>query len=766
MNLLLKKMFRDIKKSWTQFIAIFLMAILGVLIYSGLASVGNGMRIEAEKLYKDTNSADIWVYGKDVSVKDVEKVKEIKGVKDVQRRTILKGKLDTDNEAEIELTVLDKLNISKPLLIKGEEFDTDSNGLWISEKFAESKDYKVGDKIKLNILETDMELEIKGWVLSSEHVQHLGNPNEVKPMHDKYTFGFVSSKVIENKFKQVFYNQLVLSLEDNYDENIVKKRIENILEDRFIQALDRKEHISFSGFDDKIEQFDSLATIFPSVFFLLSILTMFTTMTRLIENQRLEIGILSGLGYSKFTIMMHYLSYGLWIGLIGGVIGVILGPLFIPGILFKALKTFYILPNWQAVTLKQNYIVVVIIALCCIFSTYISCVRELKYMPAIILRGKPPKSGKRIFLEEIKGIWNVLSFENKWFIRDLGRNKMRSIMGVVGVFGCMMLILAGIGMKDSVTESVETIYRDQYLYNRKIVFENLDKDLKNKFNDKSEFIEERYGDILSKDEKMSGLISIVEKNELLKLKNTKGENLELKDGDIVITKMIAKNLGIEIGDLIEWRISGDTQNTKSTISHISNSPSPQGIYLTKKTFEDYGYDFEPTSLLVLDKDINKDDILQISGVNDVISKEVQKQDSERMLDSMVTIVYMLILAGVVLGGVILYNLGVLNYTERIREFATLKVLGFYPKEIRSLVIRENIVLTIIGWLVGIPIGLLFLKVYMGIVSSPHMEFVPYVSKSTFIISSVITIICSIGVNYALSFKIDKINMVESLKSIE
>lgn len=429
-----------------------------------------------------------------------------------------------------------------------------------------------------------------------------------------------------------------------------------------------------------------------------------TTMTCLAENQRVQIGTLKALGFHNKQIKFHF-----------------------------------------------------------------ACSKSLKRMPAEILRGAVPKTGKRILVERIPFIWKRLSFGWKWSLKDISRNKVKTIMRIIGVFECMMLLIASLGMKNSLDYANNYVYNTQYTYGTKAVLqqntteENRDELIK--IAGESQWVQEIPLEIKVNDKEKSAFISIVDSGNFVNLETLENKIIEFPQEGVFITRKIAEQLDLNVGDEFEFRARGYENFTTSIITEIVSAPSPQGIFISSNQWEQMGKSFVPTLLLIKSNSI-EEKIKDLSYVQESTTIDNQLQSTRNITESISIIFFLLKIAAVVLGVVILYNLGVLSYTERTREYAALKVAGFYQKEIRFFALRENIFITVIGWLIGIPIGISFLKIYVRTVSMDSFDWVAKLTPLSFIIASVITVGCSIGVSLLLTQKVKKINMVEALKTVE
>ncbi len=773
MDSLLKKVFRDMLKNWPQFLSILILAFLSVYVYSAIESMWYGMEKETNDYYEETNMADMWIYANNISENDVENIIKLGGIKESERRLTFTSKVKLPDDPELEINIVEKNQISKSFISEGSymDFHYSKNGCFLNKSFADARGIKVGDEIVLDVFKKDWKVKIAGLIYNPEYIVYTGDATRSIPDHMQVGFAFISEQAFKNKFNSINYSTLVVKLNDGLDTSKLKREIENYFGDRFITITDRDSQASCKNVHDRVISFKTFALVFPVVFFLLALLTMLTTMVRLVESQRTQIGTLKALGYSSMQILWHYVSYGIWIGLFGGIIGLFFAPITIPGLVYKIQDNLFIYPSLKGHLNLNSYLSVGLIVLCCVSASIAACYSELIHLPAVIMRPKSPKIGKRTFLENISFLWDKFSFSIKWTMRDMGRNKTRSIMAILGVMGCMALQLNGLGLLDSVNNLAPLLFKDVYVFNQKIVFKSdITKseinELTKLIKSDSQLVEER-GIQINFNKKMKNFALIIKDNGNMWIqKDEDGNIVDLPDDGIFLTHKTSEVIGAKVGDIIDFRLVGETKWKSARIYGIIYPPMPQGVYMSQKYWESLNFEFKPTSIMTSEYVQDDKSIENKDYVSRAFDKQSQIKDINSLLGSLRTVVLIFTVCAITLGAVVLYNLGLLNFTERIREFATLKVLGFYQNEIRSLVLKENIFFTIFGWIIGIPTGMFLVDFCISAVSPENLEFHSHINTSSFIISSIITIFCSLAVNIILSNKIKKLDMVESLKSIE
>ena len=552
---------------------------------------------------------------------------------------------------------------------------------------------------------------------------------------------------------------------------------------------DRSALPEYSGYGDNSDRMRAIGKVFPVLFFLVAALISLTSMTRMVEEQRTQIGTLKALGYSKLSIASKYINYALTASVGGSIVGILIGEKILPYIIVYSYKIMYM--NMPEIVIPYNiqYAVMATAAAvaCTLAATVFSCYKELSAVPAELMRPPAPKQGKRVLMERITFIWKHLSFIWKSTIRNLVRYKKRFFMTVFGIGGCMALMIVGFGLKDSIFEIAGLQYGD-------IQKNDGTAYLKEDLTDKDYEEIEKYLDSDSKIESYTE--SLTKKIDVSHGKNTeelylfvpkdrkeiesyitfrdritqKGQ--KLTDKGVILTEKIAKSLDVKRGDELSIRVHGE--NKKVRIADITENYMGHYLYMTPALYKEV-YEKQPEYNSVLFKIHNYTDkrllkagegMLSQSGVLNVSYTNTMEDRLNEMLKALNLVIIVLIASAGMLAFVVLYNLNNINITERKRELATIKVLGFYDMEVAEYVYRENILLTIIGALAGIVLGIILHRFVIVTVEIEEVMFGRNINFISFIYSSLLTIVFSAFVNWVMYFKLKKIDMVESLKSVE
>ena len=547
----------------------------------------------------------------------------------------------------------------------------------------------------------------------------------------------------------------------------------------------------YQGYGDNADRMRSIGKVFPVLFFLVAALISLTTMTRMVEEQRVQIGTMKALGYGKAAIAGKYIGYALIATLGGSIFGVLAGEKILPFIIIYAYMILYkhlpaiLVPYHMSYALQASVIAVA----CTLIATIASCYKELAAEPAELMRPAAPKQGKRILLERIGIIWKHLNFTWKSTVRNLIRYKKRFFMTIFGIGGCMALMVVGFGLKDCIYEIVSLQYEKVQFYdaatymsddiseeNRQQLHDYLDQNA-----DIKETIEARmqktdvksasgkktlYLMVPSDDEKIEDFLSFHSRT-------NKDEVYSLKKDEVILTEKMASLLNVKVGD--ELTIEDEDRGDQTvTVGAICENYMSHYLYLSPEKYEElYGVPAEYNTIIYSVKD-GKDDqiekigtkLLSMDGVLNVSYTSSIEGRLDDMLRSLNLVIVVLIVSAGMLAFVVLYNLNNINITERQRELATLKVLGFYDGEVASYVYRENILLTIIGSVVGMVLGNLLHRYIILTVEVEEAMFGRQIHWQSYLYSFLFTVAFSLFVNWVMFYKLKKIDMVESLKSVE
>ena len=568
-----------------------------------------------------------------------------------------------------------------------------------------------------------------------------------------------------------------------------KKELEDLEKPEWM-VTDREDLPEYTDYGDNADRLRNIGQVFPVIFFLVAALISLTTMTRMVEEQRTQIGTLKALGYKKSAIAAKYICYAFFATLLGSVLGMLIGEKIIPYIIITAYGIMYHnVANTISIDYQPGFALIASAAsvVCTVGATLFASGKELQETPASLMRPPAPKEGKRVLLERLTFIWKHLSFSWKSTIRNLFRYKKRLIMTVFGIAGSMGLMLVGFGIQDSISDIAAIQYRELQHYDGMVI-------------EDSDATEEEHAELfeyMKENEQIahcnrvqmtkisapkgSSNISIYlfvpeslsefAKDVTLKNRIT-GETYELTDEGAAISEKTASLLGLKVGDMIPLK-KGDKEY-KVRVAVITENYMSHYLYMTPRVYEQtFGEKPEYENIVFTMQEDCKDDlemagsrILANPGALSISYTSSLASQVDRMLSTLDAVILVLIVSAGMLAFVVLYNLNNINITERQRELATLKVLGFYDGEVSQYVLRENVILTVLGIMFGAVFGILIHRYVITTVEVDAVMFGRNIKPLSFLYSGILTSIFSIVVNGVMHFKLKTIDMVESLKSVE
>ncbi len=773
-RVLRKARFREILRNYKSFLSIILIAVLCVALFTGLFANYKNFDIKVKTFYKETNMADYFVTTTKYDNDDFENLKEnIKDIKEIEKRIYLP--LQYANKTFSLIAVEDNAKISKPKIIEGKE------GVLVSKTFMDSMNAHIGDtfiltfsinfeKAALSTLPGEINYLAQDQMPISFTIDGIMQHPEDIEKNSLYsgqiymtqaTFIEGIHTVIENSYHEIivpnlkeeikresFLNQFVITSKKDIQEDInqyfIQKENSNLL-----SCLARDSFPTNSSIEMDVKQAKQLLFVFPMVFYLVGVLVIVTSLKELIHKERKNIGLLSALGFSKIEIILHYSYISIILVSIGALIGTIIGPAIIPGIMGRKYNILYNLPKTSLPFAYIEYfycfiILVIISIVACVFVSF----NEVNRNPAVILRNDNKKSLKSSKFKTNKGILPL-----KMSFRSMRLNLVRSFMVLIGVLGCSALLVCGFGIDDTLNHSVDVETKDLVCYDINVTYKtelelNQDK-IKN---------EDKY-----------------EKQSIIALNKGKSYNTSLfvfqkqptifkpfiPDKGCMISKRLSEDLKIKKGDTITYILHNESLEIE--VVAIQELSFTSGIFILDDACT------PNASYIVLNEEESikdyKEELLSL-GATSVMTKEELEETAVNLLSGIRGITFTVKVFAVLLALVVIYNLAQLNYKERLRDIATLKVLGFGKLEIAQTLLYEITTLTLIGSIIGMFLGKPLLILLLKINQTSRFTYIYYIHFSSYLIAVLLTLVISIIINLFITKLSDRIQMVESLKSVE
>lgn len=688
-------------------------------------------------------------------------------------------------EAEQEL-----VQSEKDLLIAQEDLKEQEESLLIQQdqlaqkrlEFEQNKVYLEQAGVDVSVML--QEIVVGEQTLESYMVAVKEGKKEIEEGFQKLETGKAELEEAKDTY-QTEYEKFTVEIADAKEQIMEAKEEVETLDKGKIFVLGRNTNIGYAYFENDSGIVEGIANIFPIFFFLVAALVCITTMNRMVEEQRTQIGVMKALGYHPGSIMGKYMYYSGSAALIGSVIGYWFGTLVFPKTIWEAYKMMYQIGEIRYVFDWPLAIISGIVAALCSFgTTYLSCRHELKIEPAALIRPKAPKNGKRILLERIPFIWRRLKFLHKVSLRNVFRYKRKFFMMVLGIGGCTALLVTGFGIKDSIATVAETQFNEIQLYDISMVLSESPTDadreeIKNtaaKLLSSYDYFAEMSMDLVLKNKNIPLSLIIPESmdqlSNYLDLHTKKGEKLLAPEqGSIILNDKYARKYNLEVGDTIILQ-DEDRNQMELTIQGFNENFIFNYGYISKETYRE-AFGKEPAYKAIYGILQEDQDAYQAAttfmDLSEITSTAVNETIKDRFRDMMVSLDYIVLLVIFSAGGlafIVLYNLTNINITERIREIATIKVLGFLPMETVSYVFRENLLLTIIGSLSGLVGGFFLHQYVMYNINVDAINFQVQILPASFLYSVLLTFLFALIVNIVMYFKLERIHMAESLKSNE
>lgn len=756
--MLFRKLIRTAWKYKAQFLSMIVMVAIGVGVFIGFNIEWYSIEKNTSDFFQQTGFADYRIYSDyGFSESDRDAIRDIAGVKEVSRvLSVNVGVKGT--EQSLSLFSLEDYTLSTMLVTEGDGYDERGDGFWLSDRYARANDIKVGDDLTVTYRNFEINGKVTGLVKSSEYMICVADENQLMPDYAMFGFVYVSPAKVTAALGGAFYPQMNL-LSELGKEDLIKAVSQKLGKTTLV--LSKDENYSYAGAQSEIEEGKTMGSILPVLFLLIGILTMVTTMHRITANEKTQIGTLKALGFKNAKILRHYTAYGLVIGLIGSVLGIALGYGIAAFIMSPngMMSTYFDLPAWNLYMPWFCWIVLAATVAFLALISFLSVKKMLKGTAADALRPYTPRKMRPLAVEKTR-VWNKFSFSARWNLRDVFRHKSRSAMTLVGIVGCMVLLVGGLGMSDTMTEYLDVIDHKLFNYETRInIVENADNE------EVLSFAQELDGDLLA-----SSSISLAGKTVALEIYEVTHDKIRFvdenngtvslgSDGAYVCVRLSDQ---YRVGDRIEFSPYGSEETYSVRIAGVIRSVLTENIVMTREYADSAGIPYHYSAVFT---DVAQADIELSSIISGTQTKAATMQSYDSFMEIMNTMVFILVLAAVILGVVVLYNLGVMSYVERYRELATLKVVGFQDRRIGGILISQNIWLTVVGVLLGLPAGV---GVLYGLLISlgSEYELKLVVGALTYAVSILVTFGVSLVVGLFVARKNKKIDMVEALKGAE
>ena len=807
--MLFLKMLRDVRKNFSQFLMIFLMVLLGTAACSGIDGYIQGMQSAVDRFYEDGKLQDLNIRGA-LSEEDLKKVSEFDGVQKAEGKLVAKGqvlnilkaknepseqsqttvntetknsnqetetqKTDEQNKEyedyKLELNLLQSNEIAKFTIEQGEGFAASSDKIWIDAYFAKKNQLKVNDEIVFKYLGKTFKKSIAGIVYIPDHVYVSKSSSEILPDNLKYAYAFMDYQKLMSEFNRpglsnikIIYSQIMVKVKEVERTDNVKSEIQDYFKKRAVVTKMREEP-SVKVLQGENDETSSIIGIFTGFFILISILSVATTMTRLISRDRTKIGTLKALGFSNAKIFWHYISYGVYLSVLGGLVGIIVGPLMISKFFMSNAMRFFEVPNCNPVLTITSIIVYICLTISIAITCYLATKHIIKQSTTEILRPEQPKINSRKMRFTTSGNFAKLSFTSRWNLRDMLRNRGRMITTVVGISGAIAMAF---GVYTSMNNFIETeVNMINNFENTAVIDADKTKtaDMKKIADTFTNNSEQKYIELVDKNDQnyLTTNLFIDNSGGAIKFLNEQRETTELDNTGVNISRKIATEHELRVGDTIRWRNVGDTKIYEAKITKLIVKQQTQNLTITKDFYERMGEKYTPTTFYLSDNDLAKNE--ELTKYLNIQSKAVMTDNLKQMLKTILNTLAVLLSLAIFLGIVVFYNMGILSFCEQEIQFATMKVIGFSSAKLSKIFTWQNIFITILSGLIGLPLGLIFTNYIYRVSVDDAYDIQTFIPWTVLVLSMLGTLILSVILSRFLAVKIRRIDMVKALKTGE
>lgn len=759
--MLCRKMLRTAWQYRAQFVSMVLMVMLGVGMFVGFNMEWKSIERNMFSFFDDSHFADYrLVSEKGYSADDLVKISEINGVDEASRFFSVNADVKDSGGDSVALSVTTNPDVSSFVLISGDTYDPDStDGIWLSDKYAEKNNIRVGDAVSFVYLNTEIGGTVKGLIKAAEQMICVRDKTQLMPDFSTHGFAYISPVMYESAIGFGYYPQInVISglSEEDFSEKVNKALGQTTV------ILTKDDTLSYSQAKGEVNEGKTMGSILPALFLLIGLLTMVTTMHRLTAKEKTQIGTLKALGFHDGRITVHYTSFAFFVAVVGTILGILMGYGVARLIMNPngMMGTYLDFPDWKLIFPWFCVVAVVIIVFSLTLIGFFSVRRMLAGSAADSLRAYTPKKMKPMLIERT-GFFHRLPFGTRWNMRDIVRHKARTAMSLVGIVGCTILILASFGMKDTMNVFLDMYYDNGLNYSSRIYLSD-----KAAADDKKQIIDKYNGDYsgslsVQKDGKTVSLDIYGITHDKIRIMDENENKITVGDDGAYVCMRLSEQFGLKPGDTFTVSLFGTDDTYVLKVAGFFRSVS-ENIIISDAYAEKLNIPYTIDSVYT---DTVKDNIEQSDLIGSVQSKQMIMDSFETFLSIMNTMIKLLVGGAMLLGIVVLYNLGTMSYTERYREMATLKVVGFRDRKIGRLLSGQNLALSVVGIIIGIPLGAMTLSYLLKTLASEY-EMKMSIGIGSYMLTVILTVGMSLLVSLMVARKNKKIDMVEALKGQE
>lgn len=738
-----------------------LMVMLGVGMFIGFNMEWASIERNMYSFFDGSNFANYRLVNENgYSEDELKVVAELDGVKAAARFLSVNADVKNSGGDSVSLAVTTNFEVSAFVLIDGSAYDKDStDGIWLSDRYAAENGISIGDTVVFVYRNTEISGTVKGLIKAAEQMICVRDITQLMPDFATHGFAYISPVMYEEAFGFGYYPQI--NVISKLDKDRISELVNQALEQTTV-ILTKYDTVAYSQAEGEVSEGKAMGSILPTLFLLIGLLTMVTTMHRLTAKEKTQIGTLKALGFHDGRITFHYTTFALFVAVVGTLLGIGVGY----GIAWFIMNpngmmgTYLDLPEWRLILPHFCVVILVILVLALTAVGLLSVRKMLAGTAADALRPYTPKKVKPMLVERT-ALFHKLPFGTRWNMRDIVRHKARTAMSLVGIVGCTVLILASFGMKDTMNSFLELYYDNGLNYSSRIFLSETATDA-----ERQKIIDRYDGDFggsvsVQIDGKTVSLDIYDVGHDKIRIMDENADKIDIIDNGAYICMRLAEQFDLNVGDTFSASPFGTDDNYTLRVAGIFRSVS-ENVIISDVYADTLKLPYTIDSVYT---DAQKSEITNTESIKSVQSKQMIMDSFETFLSIMDTMIYLLVFGALLLGIIVLYNLGSMSYTERYREMATLKVVGFRDKKIGGLLAGQNLALSAFGILIGIPIGALTLSYLLKTLASEY-EMKMAIEVSSYVFTILLTVGMALAVSLLVARKNRKIDMVEALKGQE
>lgn len=774
---LIIKLLRDIKQSIGQFVAFVLVIAVGAFFYAGLITYSDNLSAYAKVYFHEHRLSDLHVYYRHISPKETAGFSEMEGINRIEGRYTFDAAQDfADHKASLKIHSIPMNNEINTIALMEGSIPSKKDEILLDSHYAREHHFDVGDLIHITANERNVELTISGL---GENVEHA-KKNEIQD-HQTYGIGYMAEEAIPVIADGFYYNEILIDAEDDFAIDQLGQSIEEHSKRKqlsYVNQISKERTFSYSKINETIDNNKLMSKVIPFVLFLIEAIILFLAMSRVIDSQRNQVGIMKALGVKNRSIMLHYMGYPVLVSIIGSFIGcVVANMVFVPFVAASSARA-YALPGLTFTLSMYSVIPPILFSSAFgVLACYLSGRSLLKERAAQAMRHKPPKTMKKLFIERFPGIWNSFSYSYKLILRNLFLNKQKALASSIGVVVSTVLLITAFGTQSAlikVADQIEEVYtfdlRVDYTMGTSIDSLKRPPGIQNSYRLSSFPVE-----LIKEDARENATFVVTEKeNNLIHFFDEHDERISLEDQGVLVPQSYADKYHIQEGDMIKIKFIAPELHDKTVdmkVLNISAQYSNPSFYSTPAYLKSFDIHFSPTSLLV--KANSSTDLKKVRSffeqdrqVDTIADKNDLKKTAAYILKQNSFVFILFILCAVILSFGAIYTISSINIYERNRELATLKVLGYQRNKMNRLLFMENIILTTLAVLAALPISGYAFQIIVKALSSTHQQIPDQLNMVVVLVSIMLAFLLTFLSNLLLRRKVSQINMIESLKSID